>query len=209
MGCVKTSDGDSPTGRPGRKRSEDSRTAILSAAYDLFAESGYAAMTTRDIAARAGCGRQTIFRWWPSKADVLLEALTLKADTHVSIADHGSLATELRRFLTDSFALSRRPHVANLLCTLMAEAQTDADFGTRFHGAFLARRRDALRTVLNRAADRDELPGHLRVETMLDIVFGVIWYRMLATREPLDDTLIGELTAVLTDSAATKGRRTT
>lgn len=175
--------------------------AILSAAFDLFAEKGYAAVSTRQIAARAGCGRQTIFRWWPSKADVLLEALTVKVDTHISIADQGSLRPELRAFLADSFALSRHPHVADLLCALMAESQTDPGFGARFYDGFLVRRRDALSIVLTRADRRGELPEHLRPDTMLDIVFGVIWYRMLATRQPLDDPLLDELLAILTGSA--------
>ncbi|MGI8880056.1 MAG: TetR/AcrR family transcriptional regulator C-terminal ligand-binding domain-containing protein [Jatrophihabitans sp.] len=186
--------------RPGRKRSEDSRTAIVSAAWELFSEVGYAELSTRTIAARAGCGRQTIFRWWPSTADVLLEALSTKAETHVSIADQGDLTVELRAFLEDSFALSHRSGVAELLCALMAQAQTDVEFGKRFHDSFLAVRRAALGGVFQRAIDCGQLSHQLRTETMLDIVFGVIWYRMLATREPLDDTLVNELISLLVAS---------
>ncbi len=203
MGSVATRGGDpTPAVRPGRKRSEDSRIAIVSAAWEAFAELGYPAVTTREIATRAGCGRQTIFRWWPTKSDVLLEALVLKADTHVSVADTGDLDRELRAFLADSFALGRRAPVSGLLCALMAEAQTDAEFGRRFRDTFLTSRRDALATVLARAVDRGELSDRVRLETLLDIVFGVIWYRMLATREPLDDVLIDELVAVITSTTS-------
>jgi AcrR family transcriptional regulator len=59
----------------GRKRSQESRLAILTAAFELTAELGYAGLTIEGIAARSGTGKQTIYRWWPSKADVLLDAL--------------------------------------------------------------------------------------------------------------------------------------
>lgn len=186
-----------PRLRPGRKRSEDSRMAILAASFELFGEVGYGALTIEGIAARAGSGKQTIYRWWPSKADVLLDALAVKADMHVPLSDHGSYAADLRSFLQDSFALARGPQVGEMLCALMAEAQLDADFGKRFRSAFLQRRRDALSSILSRAAQRGDFPSTLGPQTVLDIVFGVIWYRMLATRQTLDQAAVEQLISAL------------
>jgi AcrR family transcriptional regulator len=183
--------------RPGRRRSEGSRQAILAAALELTAEVGYGALTVDGIAARAGTGKQTIYRWWPSKDDVLLEALAVKADLHVPIPDEGSYAADLHAFLTASFDLGRRPQVAGVLRALMARAQIEEAFGQRFRDSFLQRRRDALAVVLDRAAARGELPPHLPRGTAADIVFGVIWYRLLATRQPLDGRLAGELVSTL------------
>ncbi len=61
--------------RPGRLRSENSRDAILQAATELVVEQGYAAVSIEKIAQRAGAGKQTIYRWWPAKGDILMEAL--------------------------------------------------------------------------------------------------------------------------------------
>jgi AcrR family transcriptional regulator len=183
--------------RPGRKRSEESRRAILTAAVDLFAERGYPAVSIEGIAAKAGCGKQTIYRWWPAKGDVLLEAMAEKADLHVSVADHGSYRADLRRFLDDSVKLGRTPQVLEMLCALMAEAQVDVAFGDRFRAGFLKRRRDALGTILDRAAVRGDLPSHLSHETVLDLVFGLAWYRMLATRKLPSKALIAEVVAAL------------
>jgi hypothetical protein len=79
----------------------------------------------------------------------------------------------------------------------MARAQIDEAFGQRFRAAFLQRRRDALAVILDRAQARGELPAGVSPGTLTDIVFGVLWYRMLATRQPLDDRLADELVAVL------------
>ena len=183
--------------RPGRRRSEASRQAILTAALELFGERGYPAVSIEGIAARAGCGKQTIYRWWPAKGDVLLEALADKVELQVPLTDRGSYAKDLRRFLDDSLVLARSPQLVDMLCALMAEAQVDAAFGERFRSGFLERRRDALRTVVHRAVVRGDLPEHLSPDTVLDIVFGVAWYRMLAIRKPPTRAMVGELVTAL------------
>jgi len=183
--------------RPGRKRSEEARHAILAAALELTAEAGYARLTIDGIAARSGAGKQTIYRWWPSKDDVLLEALAAKADLHVPIPDEGSYRADLRAFLTASFALGRQRQLTDVLRALMARAQIDDAFGQRFRTAFLQRRRDALAVILGRAQARGELPAGVSADTITDIVFGVLWYRMLATGQALDSKLADELTTAL------------
>jgi AcrR family transcriptional regulator len=201
------SDASAPA-RPGRKRSENSRLAILAAALDLVGEVGYAGLTIEGIAARSGSGKQTIYRWWSSKADVLLDALATKAELHVPVSDEGSYAADLRAFLAASFALGRKQPVVDVLRALMAEAQINAEFGERFRTAFLQRRRDALGVILGRARARGDLPPDLPPGTVSDIVFGTLWYRVLATGQPLDDQLIEDLVATLAQPNSTKRNRT-
>jgi AcrR family transcriptional regulator len=189
---------DTTSVRPGRKRSDVSRSAILAAALELIGEVGYAGVTIEGIAARSGTGKQTIYRWWPAKADVLLEAGATKADLHVPVTDQGSFAADLRAFLTASYQLARKRQIADVLRALMAEAQIDPDFRARFQQAFLQRRRDALAIIIDRARDRGDLPDTPSPATMADIIFGVIWYRVLATRQPLDRRLVEELVTMFT-----------
>src|SRR3954470_5771234 len=105
-----------PTHRGNRHgRSELARLAVLAAADDLLVERGFAGVTIEGIAARAGVAKQTIYRWWPSKVDVLLEAFTEDMAEHLTPEDHGDLGTDLRT------------HLANL-----AEFLTDSDPGAVF-----------------------------------------------------------------------------
>ncbi|WP_329064819.1 TetR/AcrR family transcriptional regulator [Amycolatopsis sp. NBC_01480] len=183
--------------RPGRKRSEQSRDAILAATLELIVEVGYAGLTVEGIAARSGAGKQTVYRWWPSKADVLMEALATKADLIVPVPDHGSFAEDLREFLVATFALGTKQPVSDTLRALMAQAQLDPVFGDRFREDFLSRRREVLDRIVTRAVERDELPDGLKRGTVLDVVFGTLWYRLLATHEPLGPELADELVALL------------
>jgi AcrR family transcriptional regulator len=194
MMCVT---GESITARPGRKRSAESRRAILAAALELTAEVGYAGLTVDGIAARAGTGKQTIYRWWTSKDDVLLEALADRAALDVMVPDQGTYQADLLAFLMASFALSRQPQVPDILRALMARAQIDEEFGQRFRASFLQRRRDALAVILDRAQARGDLPLRLARGTVADVVFGVIWYRLLASREPLGGGLASEIAGTL------------
>jgi AcrR family transcriptional regulator len=167
----------------------------------LAAEAGYSGLTIEGIAARAGVGKQTIYRWWPSKADILLEAVAAKADLYVPVTDHGSYRGDLRAFLEASYQLGNVPRLADLLRALMAEAQLDRDFGDRFRVSFLERRRDALGVITSRARERGDLPDRPDPAIVADIVFGVIWYRTLATRRLFDAGLVDDLLAVLAPAA--------
>jgi AcrR family transcriptional regulator len=186
---------------PGRPRSEESRQAILVATLALIAEVGYAGLTIEGIAARAGVGKQTIYRWWGTKADVLLEAGAVKADIQIPTDDRGSYEADLRAFLEASYRVGNRPEYTALLRALMAEAQINTDFGRRFRESFLERRRSALAVITDRARKRGDLPERPSPGTVADIVFGTIWYRVLATHAALDSELIQDLLAVLCNNS--------
>lgn len=192
---------------PGRPRSESSRQAILAAALELAAEIGCGKLTIEGIASRAGVGKQTIYRWWPSRADVLLEAGVTSSDFQVPVADHGSYAEDLRAFLEATYRLANLPQMADLLRALMAEAQLDRDFGRRFRAAFLERRRDAFAVITNRARQRGDLPAQPDPATAADIVLGTIWYRVLATDRMLDPQLVEDLVILLAAEARSDGPR--
>jgi AcrR family transcriptional regulator len=187
---------------PGRPRSQSSREAILTAAIELVAEVGYAGLTIDGLASRAGVGKQTIYRWWASKADVLLEAGAALADVRVPVQDRGSYEADLRAFLKASYRIVNQPQMADLLRAVMAEAQLNPDFGDRFRSGFLQRRREALAVITARARDRGDLPERPAPGTVADIVFGTIWYRVLATHQAFDKRLVEDLIAVLVPPVA-------
>jgi AcrR family transcriptional regulator len=182
---------------PGRPRSESSHRKILQAAARLLERDGYTRITIDALASEAGVGRQTIYRRWQTKADVVLELVADRADFAVAVPDTGSYSADIREFMRSAFAAATDPPTADLLRGLMTEAQERHDFGHRFRRDFLAPRRTAFQTIIDRATARNDLPPHVPSDAIADIAFGSLWYRLLATHEPLDTQYADAITAAL------------
>src|ERR1700729_3136470 len=88
-----------PKGRAPHRRDENARLAVLHAADDLLVERGFGGVTMEGIAARAGGAKQTIYRWWPSKVDVLLDTLIEDSSRQLPIPNTGSALEDTRRYL--------------------------------------------------------------------------------------------------------------
>ena len=184
--------------RPGRPRSESVRRAILAAAIEELQENGYAGLTIERIATRAGAGKQTIYRWWPSKADVVLDALLDVVAAKISVPDKGSLSADLTAFLVATF---RQRNQRPILVGLMAETLLDPVFAEQFRDRFLFGRRAALRGVLDRAAGRGEIRADVDIDLLIDIVYGVLWYRLLLDHAPLSEAAGRQLAALVVRAA--------
>ncbi|MFC7328203.1 TetR/AcrR family transcriptional regulator [Marinactinospora rubrisoli] len=184
--------------RPGRPRSETRRRAILAAAMAELEERGYADLTIERIAARAGAGKQTIYRWWPSKADVVLDALVDMAETRIALPDEGSLPDDLMAFILATFRQrGQRP----VLLGLLAQALLDPVFAKAFRDRFLFRRRAVLRQILDRAVARGEIAPETDPELLIDVVYGVLWYRLMLDHAALDDDAGRQLSSLLLRAA--------
>ncbi len=109
----------------GRPRSESARAAVLHAVDDLLVEVGYAALTMKGIAERAGVGRQTVYRWWSNKAEVLYEASVLDAQDELAVPHSGDARTDVEAYLNALVAFLARSHAGAAYRALMGEAQHD------------------------------------------------------------------------------------
>jgi len=175
-----------PRGRP---RSEKARTAILSAAIELLLEQGLHAMSMDDVAQRAGVSKATIYRWWPSKELLALDALATAwaTPTPDTQRDTGSLRGDLlagfRAWLRQ---LKQRPY-GRVIAGLVAQAQTDPGFARLYREHFVEPRRAATRQLLLRAIDRGEIPAVTNLDVTLDLLYGPIYHRLLHGHAPLTD----------------------
>jgi AcrR family transcriptional regulator len=179
-----------------RPRSESARRAILDAALDLIETDGYGRLTMEGIAKRAAVSKQTIYRWWPSPATVLMEALNERAATLVPDRDLGSFERNLRSFIRRTVA-GLHNGSAPLVASLMAEAQHDQQFAATFRDQFLARRRAAMRALFDEALQRGELASDTNIDLLVEIAFGTIWYRVLGKHGPLSRRFGDQLTDAL------------
>jgi AcrR family transcriptional regulator len=171
------------------------RQAVLDAATALLAEADGSAISVDAIARRAGVSKHTIYRWWPSKGAVLLEAMVESAGREAADPDTGTLSGDLEQFLTSTFAAVERN--AALLRTAMAESLRDEDAAEGLR-AFTAARRAELHGLLSRGRARDELAEDADLDLMVDQVYGLLWYRLLLGHAPLNTEAATHLAQSLT-----------
>ncbi|MEV1026914.1 TetR/AcrR family transcriptional regulator [Streptomyces sp. NPDC050264] len=176
----------------GRRRNEEARRAVLDAALRLLADADGAPVGVDAIAREAGVGKQTLYRWWPSKGAVLLDALTDRAAQDVPDPGSGSLREELRAVVAATFEGAQATPVGPALRTLAREAARDPHLADLMR-EFTEARRTALREVLARGRERGELAADRDLDLMVDQVYGVFWYRFLLGHAPLGEREATEL----------------
>jgi AcrR family transcriptional regulator len=176
-----------------RRRNQRSHQAILKATAELLEEKGYRDICIEAIASRAGVGKQTIYRWWPSKAAVVMEAYSEKATQNIPTPDTGSVKQDLCQIIQQLFAMLTTTTTGTAVTGLIAEAQMDASLAEAFREQFIKCRRAATRTILERGIARGELRPDLNLELVIDTIYGPIWYRLLLKHAALDDAFAEEL----------------
>jgi len=182
----------SEASHPAAGRGPRARAAILEAADDLLVEKGFTATTIEGIAARAGVAKQTIYRWWSSKVELLLDCLIDDAGEDLPPFDTGSSAEDLRRELL-RFARFLEQPPGQVLRALLGEAQHDPTVALQLRTRYLEPRRELDRVILQRGIDRGELAANLDADDALDALYGPVIYRVIATGRPVDERFVAYL----------------
>lgn len=185
----------------GRRRNEAAREAIIDAAIALLQQVGYEGFTIERLARDAGVGKQTVYRWWPSKAAVIAEAVGERAQQTIPLPDTGVLADDLRLFFETTFRQSENPAVLNELKSMMVASIENPEAARPFYD-FLAGRRAILRSLLERGAARAEVADDADLDFLTDLAYGLLWYRGLVGHRPLDDEAARKLSGALVAAAA-------
>ena len=181
------------------RRSERAHRAIVDAAKELLDEQGFAATSVDQIARRAGVGKQTIYRWWPNKAAVVLEAHAEQAAERTPLPDTGDLRSDLRA-MAATFTRNLSDRVIGRVCVeLIGEAQIDERFAAAYREVFVTERREAVRALLERGRDRGEVRDDVDIELALDLFSGPVWYRRLVRHAPLTPDFAHALADAITD----------
>ena len=163
----------------GRPRSERSRRAILDAAAKLLSERGYADITIEGVAAEAGVGKTTIYRWWSTKAAIYIDLYSELAAQIVPPPDTGSVERDLAILVQGAFKLYRDTAAGVALAGIVAEAQSNATVSNIVRAQFVPSRRDVTLTILRRAAKRGEIPAHLDLDVVSELITGAVWFYLL------------------------------
>jgi AcrR family transcriptional regulator len=170
--------------RPGRPRSEQAERAILSAALDLFAEAGPDALCIEQVAARAGVGKATIYRRWPGKEDMLVDALG-GLGTHLPVPQGRSVRADLVALLNAICKEAADPRRARLFALLQGEGLRYPRLMAKYVETVVQPQRDVVRSVLRRGVATGELRENTDIDAATFLLNGAVLASMYGP-EPTD-----------------------
>jgi len=168
------------------RRSERSRLAILTAARDLLTEAGYAELTIEAIAARAGVGKQTIYRWWPGKGAVILDALVETA-ADATLPDTGDLRADLRLVLRATVAELAEPALSATTRALTIETLGNEQLAAQVRDRLLRPQLEAVKQRLRGGQAAGQLRADADLDQAVEALIGPPYHRWMLRTGPLTD----------------------
>lgn len=180
----------------GRPRSESSKIAILNATIDLLEKSGYSTLTIEAIAAHAGVGKATIYRWWANKSFLVLDAFLMSTETHMYFLEKTSIRENFRQQL-HTLANVLNGTLGRTMIALVAESGEDSELAKAFYTNYLNPRREDAKMILERAIVQGEIHSTINIDVASDMLYGPIYFRILIYKKKVDaefiDTLVDQV----------------
>ncbi|MFC9752814.1 TetR/AcrR family transcriptional regulator [Streptomyces sp. NPDC056921] len=177
------------------RRSERSRRATLEAALELCTEKGYGRVTVEAIAARAGVSKKTIYRWWPSKSAVILEAFAGALVDTTPFADTGDIAADLRTNLAGAVRLINTPPFGPAYAGILSEMHHDDELARTVRAKLVDPRFDEAVTRLRRAQEQGQIPPGANLPLVVEMLYGPMYYRHILRKPVHDEEEIAALVA--------------
>lgn len=169
--------------RRGRPRDEDARRRILHAALELMEASAFPQVTAEAIAARAGTSKATLYRWWPNKAAVVIDAFREMVVPELPLRDTGSLARDLTA-QTRNFARVLSGPGGRMLRSFVIAARSDPEVAAAFRSIWSDPRRREAKSILRRKQTTGQLRKDADLDLVLDSLYGPLYYRFLVKNDP-------------------------
>ncbi|MFE4829674.1 TetR/AcrR family transcriptional regulator [Streptomyces sp. NPDC056672] len=207
---ARTSRGTSRTGRP---RSAEADAAILEATRAALVELGWPKLTMSDVAHRAGVAKTTLYRRWPGKSELVVDAVAALFD-ELELPGSDSLVTDIEDVVLQFAALLERPETKTALMAVVAESTRDEALRQRIRTSIVDRQKRLVLLGRERAQDRGELPREpdaaaaaRTADLIFDVIAGTVVHRALVSAEPVDRQWARTFTALLLGglSAVTAG----
>jgi AcrR family transcriptional regulator len=195
MGSMIQGDPAAVAPRRGRPRSAEVDEAVLAATLAVAGEVGLLKLSMDVLAERAKVSKATIYRRWPSKEQLVLEALRWGTNPLEEI-DTGSLRSDLDEYLTQLARRFQQGQLSDVLPQLIAVARHDASLQASLDEYVQIRRRP-LRLILERGRERGELSSDIDLDVLIDVVLGPIAYRRLLSHDAIDDDFVANLLKIV------------
>ncbi len=167
----------------GRKRDEEARQRVLDAAFELVGSRDPKSVSINEIAEAADVAKQTIYRWWPSRTAVVLDALVDGTMRSTPFRETADIRADFENHLRSVIRLFNSP-TGRLIRELLADAQSDETIAAEFRDRFWAPRRELSRARLRSGVERGQIRADIDEEIVLDAIYGPLWLRLMIGHLP-------------------------
>jgi AcrR family transcriptional regulator len=192
---------------PGRPRSEAARRAILSNTLRLLRRSGFHELSIEAVAAAANVGKTTVYRWWPNKGALVVDAFSSSVRKELLFPDTGSVYSDMSLQMGHLVKIFRSRR-GQIVAALIGGGQTDPELIEAFRERFVRPRRLEAYATLRRGIERGELPKNADLDLILDSLYGAVYMRFLIWKDGLSEAFIEEVCSMVLRGAGRAGRRT-
>ena len=189
---MKMTEADTRASKGGRPRSERLHQAMLKAALDLVLEVGFRNVSIEGVAARAGVGKTTLYRRWPNKAAVVMDAFVGLLGRASRFPEDES-ATERLRLQMQITARALRGRVGALVKALLAEAQFDPELAKAFRESWTVPRRKLVYDILEDAVKQGGVRADIDFEAAIDAFYGPLYYRLQMGTGVISETYVDKV----------------
>jgi len=177
---------------PGRPRSEEARVAILRSTLKLLETNGFSDLGIEEVAAHAGVGKATVYRWWPNKAVLIADAFASSTTRKLHFPDTGSVCTDMSQQMRQLIKVFRSRR-GRIVSAILAGGQSDRELIAAFRERFLWPRRREAYATLRRGILRGELRRDVDMDLLLDSLYGPIYMRFLIRHDKLTPEFVDQL----------------
>lgn len=172
-------------------RVQRSRHAVLATTFELLYESGVGGFSVDEVARRSGVAKTTIYRHWPSREALVLDACSKIAPAQ-DVPDTGSLEADLRAILNNIAVLLQTANWASVLPSIVDLAEREPEFAD-VHRRIQHGHAAPLREVLHRGIRSGALPAQIDIAAVSAALLGPLFYRRWFSREPIDDEFVEKI----------------
>jgi AcrR family transcriptional regulator len=183
---------------PGRPRSDQARQSILESTLELLQETGFEALSIEGIAAHAGVGKATVYRWWPNKAAVVIDAFLTWVEPELQFPQAPNVREQIMMQMRRLTKLMRG-QFGTVLGAMIGAGQSQPEILEAIRTKWLEPRRREARVIVQQAQKRGELRSDISADTILDILYAPLYFRLMIGHASVDLTLVDAVFAIATD----------
>jgi AcrR family transcriptional regulator len=185
-----------PARAPGRPRSEKARKAVLKSTLVLLKRVGFHELTIEAVAARAAVGKATIYRWWPNKAELVIDAFVFAVEDELRFPSVGPVLESLHQQMRRWVPIFRSP-LGLIVATVIGAGQSDPEILAAFRTHWMEPRRQEIRYLLEQARREGVIRDDLDSDMVLDLLYGPLYLRLMLKHAPLDEEFVDSVFRVV------------